>query len=886
MISLLKSTRGLQRGMLIAGLVLVTVFVFLAIFAPWLAPYGFNETRVDGVPFGTQQPPSAEHWWGTTVGGQDVLSRVIYGARTAVEVIVLAVSFSLLIGVPLGLLSGFLAGPVDRVLVLVMDALYAFPSLLLAIVVAIVIGGGSSGVVGGILAAAIALTVVFIPQYFRVVRNATLAVKVEPYVDAARVVGTRTPRILFRHILANVRQSVPVIATLNASEAILTLAALGFLGFGIEPSSAAEWGYDLNKAMSDATNGIWWTGVFPGMAIVLMVMGVTLVGESLNDVLNPLLKARGGDTTTSDEEEISAEYAEAVAEDGLDEEVAEEAAAVDEDVRRVATLSLTDLAVTFRTGAAPVHAVKGVSFDIAPGEVVAVVGESGSGKSVTSRAVMGLLPSTAVVSGSALLRTGSGDSREMIGMSERRLRAVRGDQVSMIFQEPGTALDPVYTVGWQIVEMIRTHRDVSKKEARARAVELLDLVGLPDPERRVDYYPHQLSGGQKQRVMIAMAIALEPDVIIADEPTTALDVTVQAAIIELLLDLRDRLGTAIVLITHNMGVVADVADRAVVMYRGEIVEQAPVDRLFAQPRHPYTRRLLDAVPHLGQGAGAPPVADDAPTVLTMQGVTVEFAGRLGQPSFRAVDDVDLVLRRGEVLGLVGESGSGKSTLGRVAVGLQKASDGTVLIGDEDITTMSDRRLRPHRGRFGFVFQDPAASLNPHLTISECVAEPLKVQSELSTADQRAKVAALLDRVQLPASYATRYPHELSGGQRQRVSLARALALDPDLLIADEPTSALDVSVQAKVLELFSELQRDLQFACLFISHDLAVVDALANRVAVMRHGRIVEEGTRQEVLHAPREEYTRQLIAAVPVPDPAEQRRRRDARGALLTDVE
>ena len=886
-LAIVRSTHGLQRFMLVTGFVFVALFVVLAIFAPWIAPYDFNANRSGGEAFGTQVAPSATNWFGTTVGGEDVLSRVVYGARTATGVIVLAVLLSIVVGVPLGLVSGYLGGWLDRVLVLVTDALYAFPSLLLAIVVSIVVAGGQSSVFGGILAAAISITVVFIPQYFRVVRNATISVKVEPYVDAARVVGARTPRILFKHIFSNVSQTIPVIGTLNASEAILTLAGLGFLGFGIEPSSGAEWGYDLNKALSDASNGIWWTGVFPGLAIVLMVLGVTLVGESLNDALNPLLRTRGGGTTSADEEEIASEYAEAVEEDGgSDEKLAQPALSAGNPPggrgeKRVASLSLRDLAVTFRTDAGLVHAVNGISFDVAAGEVVAVVGESGSGKSVSARAVLGLLPGSAKVEGSAKLR-----ETELLGKSSRQLQPIRGDQASMIFQEPSTALNPVYTVGWQISEGLRAHSKMSRKQAMARAVELLEMVGIPDPKLRVRYYPHQLSGGQKQRVVIAMAISCDPDVIIADEPTTALDVTVQAAILELLLELRDRLGTAIVLITHNMGVVADMADRVVVMYRGEIVEQAESHELFNSPQHPYTKRLLAAVPHLGHGTNdAVEAYDPADAVLAVTDLVVEFPGRLGQPSFRAVDKVSLQVGRGEVLALVGESGSGKSTVGRCAVGLQRPTSGNVRVNGNEIGDLSEKQLRPLRGRFGFVFQDPAASLNPRMTISDCVAEPLYVQGHLSAAEQQEKVRSLLDSVELSVAYAERYPHELSGGQRQRVSLARALALDPDLLIADEPTSALDVSVQARVLELFAELQQRFHFACLFISHDLAVVDSLANRVAVMREGELVEVGTRAQVLGAPQHDYTRRLIAAVPVPDPDEQRKRREDRGGLLTNI-
>ena len=880
MLSTLRSSHGLQRFMLLLGVGIVVAFLLIAVFAPFLAPYDFNADRSGGVRFGNQEAPSAAHWFGTTVGGTDVLSRVIFGTRTAVEVILLAVVLSGIIGVPLGLVSGYISGWVDRVLVLIMDALYSFPSLLLAIVVSIVLSGGNSGAFGGIMAAAISITVVFIPQYFRLIRNATIAVKVEPYVDAARVVGARTPRILFKHIFSNVTSSLPVIATLNASEAILTLAGLGFLGFGIEPSSAAEWGYDLNKALPDASSGIWWTGVFPGTAIVLIVLGSTLIGESLNDILNPLLRTRGGVTTTADEKEIESEFAELDADaDSAAAPQRDSSPALDEK-RRVATLSLRDLTVDFSTDAGTVHAVRGISFDVAPGEVVAVVGESGSGKSVSSRAMLGLLPSTAAVTGSAQLR-----DTELLGKSANELRPIRGDQVSMVFQEPSTALNPVYTVGWQIIEGLRAHSDISKKDARKRAIELLEMVGLPDPEHRVDYYPHQLSGGQKQRVVIAMAISCDPDVIIADEPTTALDVTVQAAILELLLELRDRLGTAIILITHNMGVVADMADRVVVMYRGTIVEEAPAGQLFSAPRHPYTKLLLDAVPHLGQENGPQPVGDEPEVVLSVDDLVVEFAGRLGQPSFRAVDHVSLEVRRGEVLGLVGESGSGKTTVGRATVGLQQPTSGSITVSGTTISGLSEAKLRPHRAHFGFVFQDPAASLNPRMSISDCIGEPFHVQTDMKDREIDAKVAELLDSVELSAGYSGRFPHELSGGQRQRVSLARALALDPDLLIADEPTSALDVSVQARVLELFTELQHRLKFACLFISHDLAVVDSLANRVAVMQNGKLVEIGPREQVLGSPREEYTQRLIAAVPVPDPEEQRRRREERGHLLTDV-
>ncbi len=541
-------------------------------------------------------------------------------------------------------------------------------------------------------------------------------------------------------------------------------------------------------------------------------------------------------------------------------------------------LSYRQLSVTFATDAGSVRAVDDVTFDVHPGEVLAVVGESGSGKSVSARAAIGLLPDTARVSGVVEL-----GGRDVAGLSDKQFTALRGKDIAMVFQEPGAALDPLFTVGYQIAEAVRAHTDLDRGQARQRAIELLRMVRLPDPEHRIDYYPHQLSGGQKQRVVIACAIACEPAVIIADEPTTALDVTVQAEILELLRDLRDRLGSAIVLITHNMGVVADLADRVVVMNAGKVVEIAPVEQLFAEPADPYTRTLLSAVPHLGQGRpeDSGPGTEGDP-VLVVDRLTVEFPGPLGSGPFRAVDDVSLRIDRGQTLGLVGESGSGKSTIGRCVAALQRPTTGTVTILGRDVTELSQRQLRPVRRRFGFVFQDPATSLNPRRRVGDCVAEPLIVHKVLGGRKLRERVAELLDAVRLPADTAQRYPHELSGGQRQRANLARALALGPDLLVADEPTSALDVSVQDAVLDLFEELQSEWSFACLFISHDLAVVDRLADQVAVLRNGTLQEIGTRDEVLRNPQTDYTRRLVAAVPVPDPAEQRRRRAASAGLF----
>ncbi len=517
-----------------------------------------------------------------------------------------------------------------------------------------------------------------------------------------------------------------------------------------------------------------------------------------------------------------------------------------------------------------------MNFELEAGRVLAIVGESGSGKSTTAMGIMSLLASNSRSSGSVKIK-----GTEVLGAASGTLRKFRGKEVAYIFQEPMTAMNPVYTVGYQIVETLRTHFDMGPKEARTRAIELIGMVEIPEPEIAFDKFPHQLSGGQRQRAMIAQALACDPALLIADEPTTALDVTVQAEILDLMRGLKSRLNSAILLITHDMGVVADMADEILVMKDGLTVEQDSADAIFNRAAHPYTKELLGAVPRLGSAVVREfpydVKAKPAP-VIKLTNVTIEYPKRGKVPAFQAVKEFSLEIYPGEIVGLVGESGSGKTTVGKAAIGLIPVKEGSIEIVGNEIAGASLKELRKIRRHTGIVFQDPASSLNPRLPIGESIGEPILLSGLAKGADLDHKVEELLNSVELPRSYRNRYPHELSGGQRQRVGIARAIALTPDLLIADEPTSALDVSVQARFLELLQDLQSKINFACLFISHDLAVVDILSHRIAVMQNGRLVEAGDRDEILKRAKDPYTQRLIAAVPVPDPAEQARRREAR--------
>ena len=539
-------------------------------------------------------------------------------------------------------------------------------------------------------------------------------------------------------------------------------------------------------------------------------------------------------------------------------------------------LEISDFNVDFWVDGVWYPAVIDMNLGLAAGKVTAIVGESGSGKSTTALGLMSLLASNARMQGSIKVK-----GEEMLNAKASVLRQFRGKEVAYIFQEPMTALNPLFTIGYQIVETLRNHFEMGPKEAHARALELITMVDIPNPEQSILKYPHQLSGGQRQRAMIAQALACDPALLVADEPTTALDVTVQAEILDLMRGLKDKLNSAILLITHDMGVVADMADDILVMKDGITVEHGTADQIFNNPKHPYTQQLLGAVPKLGSTKKrALPYSESAKPapVLKLTDVTIEYPKRGRQPAFTAVKNFNLEIYPGEIVGLVGESGSGKTTVGRASIGLLPVKAGSIEIVGKEIAGADSKQLSSIRQHTGIVFQDPASSLNPRLPIGESIGEPLYLAGLAKGSDLARKVEELLDQVELPRSYRNRYPHELSGGQRQRVGIARALALTPDLLIADEPTSALDVSVQARFLELLQELQGKLNFACLFISHDLAVVDILSHRIAVMQDGLLVEVGDRDVILKNPKNDYTKRLISAVPVPDPKEQKIRREAR--------
>ena len=565
-------------------------------------------------------------------------------------------------------------------------------------------------------------------------------------------------------------------------------------------------------------------------------------------------------------------------------------AALPEDV----ILDVRGLRTHFETRAGTVRAVDDVSFALRRGRTTCVVGESGSGKSITARSILQIVDAPGrIVAGTIRLRTRprAGGREGVVDLTAmhprgRAIRDIRGRDIAMIFQEPMSSLSPVHTIGDQIVETIRLHEPVTKREARARAVELLRRVEIRDPEGAIDRYTFEFSGGMRQRAMIAMALSCEPQVLIADEPTTALDVTTQAEILDLMRELQDGAGMAVMFITHDMGVVAEIADDVVVMRRGKVVESGPVEAIFAAPKHPYTRALLESVTKLEARAAikapeAEVLARPAEPVLRVEGVSVVFGAekrllRKRAPGLRAVDDVSFELRRGEALGIVGESGSGKTTLGRAIASVRLPDEGRVRYlgrdGEVDPATLSGAGLAAYRREVRMIFQDPFGSLNPRMTVGQIVAEPLRNIGALGGSALRERVGDLLAQVGLDPAMAERYPHAFSGGQRQRVGIARAIALDPEVIVCDEATSALDVSIRAQVLDLLIELQERLTLSYIFIAHDIGVVRYFCDRVAVMRKGRIVEIGAASQVCDAPRHPYTKALISAVPHPDPTARR--------------
>lgn len=538
-------------------------------------------------------------------------------------------------------------------------------------------------------------------------------------------------------------------------------------------------------------------------------------------------------------------------------------------------VQVEDLTIDFGT----VRAVDGLSFTLEAGAALGVVGESGSGKSASASALLGLHRGT----GARVTGTVRVAGTDVGAADEAQLRALRGGKAAMVFQDPLSSLDPYYTVGDQIAEVYRVHNSVSRRAARARAVEVLDRVGIPDAARRARSRPHEFSGGMRQRALIAMALACEPRLIVADEPTTALDVTVQAQILDLLHDLRRETGMGLLLVTHDVGVAAESVDDILVMRHGRAVERGPVSEVLGAPSRPYTRELLASVPRLdggrvgGPGPGAAPPG--AEPLLEAVGLRREF-GR-GARRVTAVDGVSLTVRAGETLGIVGESGSGKTTLGRMLVRLEDPTAGRLRYGGREIGSLPEKDLRPFRRELQMVFQDPVASLNPRRSVGESVADPLRAAGETDETRIRDSVSGLLERVGLDAGRYERYPHEFSGGQRQRIGIARVLAAEPKLIVCDEPVSALDVTTQAQVIALLAELQGELGIGLVFIAHDLAVVRQVSDRVAVMRQGRIVEQGAVDEVYGSPQDPYTQQLLAAVPTLDPAHAAARRATRSEL-----
>ncbi|GAA2485304.1 dipeptide ABC transporter ATP-binding protein [Winogradskya humida] len=901
-----------HRGAM-AGLIVVVALFGLAFAGPYLTHWSYSDIDYTAL----RMPPSPSHWWGTNGIGQDVFAQTVRGLQKSLLIGLTVAASATVLAALVGAVAGYFGGRFERILLFAVDLLLIFPAFLIISIISPRLRGGGWVALIGLLA-------IFSWMISaRVVRTLTISLKERQFVQAAQFMGVRPLTVIVRHILPSTASFLIIDATIAVGGAVMTETSLSYFGFGVQLPDVS-----LGTLIADGTPSAVtypWIFFFPAVLLVVFVVAVNLVGDGLRDAIDP--------TSGSNRAAARAKPRRTVTTPGP--------------LTDDAVLDIRDLHVAFPSADGPVPVLRGVDVTVRRGEVLGIVGESGSGKSVTALATLGLLPAEATVTGSI-----SVTGEQIIGAGPRTLTRLRGARVAIVFQDSLSAFTPVYRIGEQIAEAVLAHRDVDRATARKRAVELLALVGIPDPEIRAQAFPEEFSGGMRQRAMIAMAIANDPDLILADEPTTALDVTVQAQILDVLRTAQRETGAALVLISHDLGVIARMADRVAVMYAGRVVESATAAQLFARPLMPYTLGLIGALPTLGDGRHRPlvpipgrppaprdhtgcPFADRCPmaeaacrtaepellrvhdhtvacrraeeiadkamtpaevygigaqplptgtpgdaTVLDVRGLVKTFAQHRGKIFKRrtgtvyAVDGIDLHIRRGETLALVGESGCGKSTTLHEILRLAPPQAGTIeLLGHRLDSTLRPADRAALRGDVQLVFQDPMASLDPRLTVGDIIAEPMRAR-RMGTPAVAARIPEVLRLVGLEPAHAQRFPHEFSGGQRQRIAIARALSVEPALLVLDEPVSALDVSVQAGILNLLREVKARLQPAYLFVTHDLAVVSAIADRVSVMYLGRIVETGDTGAVFGTPRHPYTKALLSAVPVPDPAVERTR------------
>ena len=821
--------------------------------------YSYDSIAYD-LPTPAPSPPSRQNWLGTDDQARDVTARLIYGFRISVLFGLILTLVSSVVGVAAGAVQGYFGGWLDLLFQRFIEMWSGLPTLYLLIILASVVTPSFWWLLAFMLLFSWMALVGVVRAEFLRARNLD-------YVRAARALGVGNPRIIARHVLPNAMVAALTFLPFITSGAVVTLTALDFLGFGLPPGSAS-----LGELLKQGKDNLQapWLGFTAFFVIAVMLSLLVFIGEAVRDAFDPR-------KTFAPE---PAAYAEAATESAAAPGQVEPAGAPDPDSETAlatpgatggsasgagpgsgtALVAVKDLSVRFGSGPAAVEAVDGVSLAIHRGETVALVGESGSGKSATALSILQLLPYPAASHPRGSIRF---QGTDILGADPDTLQRIRGDRIAMIFQEPMTSLNPLHTIERQIGETLKLHKGLDGPAAVERTLELLRLVGIAEPERRLGAYPHELSGGQRQRVMIAMALANEPDLLIADEPTTALDVTIQAQLLALLMDLKKRLGMAILFITHDMGIVRKLADRLCVMQQGRIVEAGATADVLERPQHPYTRHLLAATP------GGAPAAPDAAAepLVACDGVKVWYPVKAGilrrtVDHVRAVDGISVELREGRTVGVVGESGSGKTTLGMALLRLV-GSNGSVRYDGREIQGLRSRALRPLRRDMQVVFQDPYGSLNPRLSVAQIIEEGLVVHGLGRTAAERdGLIVEALREVELEPEARHRYPHEFSGGQRQRVAIARAMVLKPRFVVLDEPTSALDVSVQAQIVDLLRRLQQQHRCAYLFISHDLKVVRAMSHHVLVVHRGVVVEQGPAAAIFETPRHEYTRELVAA------------------------